>query len=118
VLVTEDDPEVRAYTAELLNELGYAVFAADDAAQALQLLALDPKITLLFTDLGLPGAMNGRQLAETAIARNPRLKVLLTTGYSSDAIVRRGWRDPGMELIPKPFTSAALSAKIRQVLSG
>jgi PAS domain S-box-containing protein len=118
VLVTEDDPEVRAYTAELLSELGYAVLTADDAAQALQVLATDPKIALLFTDLGLPGAMNGRQLAETAIARNPRLKVLLTTGYSSDAIVRRGWRDPGMELIPKPFTSAALSAKIRQVLRG
>jgi signal transduction histidine kinase len=118
VLVTEDDPEVRAYTAELLKELGYAVLTADDATQALQLLAIDPKIALLFTDLGLPGAMNGRQLAETAIARNPRLKVLLTTGYSSDAIVRRGWRNPGMELIPKPFTSVALSAKIRQVLSG
>jgi signal transduction histidine kinase len=116
VLVTEDDPEVRTYTAELLNELGYAVLTADDAAQALQLLAIDPKIALLFTDIGLPGAMNGRQLAETAIVRNPRLKVLLTTGYSSDAIARHDRHQLGMELIPKPFTSTALAAKIRQVL--
>jgi DNA-binding NtrC family response regulator len=72
---------------------------------------------LLFTDLGLPGKLNGRQLAEAATARYPGLKVLLTTGYARDAIARKGWRDPAMELIAKPFTSAALAAKIRQVLA-
>lgn len=93
------------------------MLTAGDAAQALEVLA-DEAAVLLFTDLGLPGDLNGRQLAEAATARYPRLKVLLTTGYASDAIVRNGWRDPAMELIAKPFTSAALAAKIRQVLGG
>jgi PAS domain S-box-containing protein len=117
ILVTEDDTEVRAYSAELLRELGYRVLTAADATQALQVLAHEAAV-LLFTDLGLPGELNGRQLAEAATARYPGLKVLLTTGYASDAIARNGWRDPAMELIAKPFTSAALAAKIRQVLGG
>jgi CheY-like chemotaxis protein len=117
ILVTEDDSEVRAYSAELLRELGYRVLTAADAGLGLQVLAHEA-VVLLFTDLGLPGELNGRQLAEVATAGYPGLKVLLTTGYASDAIARNGWRDPTMELIAKPFTSAALAAKIRQVLAG
>jgi CheY-like chemotaxis protein len=93
------------------------VLGAADATAALQILENEPAIELLFTDLGPPGPLNGRQLAETAITRRPKLKVLLTTGYANDAILRRGWLDPGMELIVKPFASAALAAKIRQSLA-
>ena len=81
-------------------------------AEALQLFAKHPDIALLFTDLGLPGPLNGRQLAEQAVDRYPRLRVLLTTGYASDAIQRKGWVDPTMDLIAKPFTAAALAARI------
>lgn len=116
ILVTEDDPDVRAYGADLLHELGYQVLTAADASTALQVLEQNSQVRLLFADVGLPGPMNGRQLAETAIARYPNLRVLLTTGYAEDAVVRRGWLDPAMELIPKPFSSAMLSAKIRAVL--
>jgi PAS domain S-box-containing protein len=117
VLLTEDDADVRAYCTELLQELGYEVLTAADAQQALQLLASRPEIALLFTDLGLPGNLNGRQLAETATSLYPKLRVLLTTGYASDAVLRSGWRDPGRELIAKPFTAAALAEKIQQLLA-
>jgi len=73
-------------------------------------------VRLLFTDLGLPGPLNGRQLAETAISRYPGLRVLLTTGYADDALLRRGLVNPAMEMIAKPFTSVGLAAKIRSVL--
>jgi CheY-like chemotaxis protein len=115
ILVTEDDPEVRAYSADILHELGYQVLAASDAEAALRILVENPGVRLLFTDFGLPGSLNGRQLAEVAIARHPGLKVLLTTGYADDAPT--GTRmDAETELIAKPFTSAALSAKIKAVL--
>jgi PAS domain S-box-containing protein len=114
ILVTEDDPDVREYSAELLRELGYEVLTASDAAMALRVLEENPAIGLLFTDLGLPGLLNGRQLAETALSHYPDLRILLTTGYASDAVLRKGWADTAMELITKPFTSAALAAKIRR----
>lgn len=71
ILVTEDDADVRAYSADLLHELGYDVLTAFDAATALRMLEENSGVSLLFTDLGLPGPLNGRQLAETAISRYP-----------------------------------------------
>ena len=65
---------------------------------------------------GLPGGMNGRQLAEQALRRQPRLKVLYTTGYARNAIVHQGRLDPGVEVIFKPFTYSDLATKIRRVL--
>jgi len=116
VLVVEDDPDVRDYTIEIVGELGYAVVSAADGATALRLLDSHPEVHLLFTDVGLPGGMNGRQLAEQALRRQPRLKVLYTTGYARNAIVHQGRLDSGVEVVFKPFTAAALAIKIHEVL--
>jgi CheY-like chemotaxis protein len=116
VLVVEDDPDVRDYTVEMVSELGYSVLSAPDGATALRLLDSNREVALLFTDVGLPGGMNGRQLAEQAQRRRPRLKILYTTGYARNAIVHQGRLDPGVEVIFKPFTYSDLAAKIRQVL--
>jgi PAS domain S-box-containing protein len=117
ILVVEDHDDVRAFTAELLRDLGYRVLVAPDARSALSLLEKEPIIDLLFTDVGLPDGINGRQLADTATARWPSLKVLFTTGYARNAIVHHGRLDPGVELILKPFTQAALAQKLRRVLA-
>jgi len=99
-----------------VRELGYRVLEAPNGNIALELLEQHPGIRLLFTDIGLPGGMNGRQLAELARQRRPMLKVLFTTAYARDAIVHDGRLDPGVLLITKPFTFAALAAKIRDIL--
>jgi CheY-like chemotaxis protein len=92
------------------------VLEAADGAAGLRLLDAEPAIALLFSDVGLPGGMNGRQLADRARQRRPDLKVLYATGYARNAIVHQGRLDPGVQLIAKPFTYAALARKIREVL--
>ena len=109
---------IRASTAEMLRELGYGVIAAADGASALRLLDDNPEVALLLTDVGLPGGLNGRQLARETRRRRPQLRVLFTTGYARNAIAHHGRLDPGVELITKPFSLSRLGAKIRQVLSG
>ena len=116
ILVVEDDDEVRAQTVEMLRELGYGVLEAPEAVEAMRLLAERSDVKLLFTDVGLPGGINGRQLAEQALRVRPRLRVLFTTGYERNAIVHHGRLDPGVELIVKPFTYATLAARIREVI--
>jgi PAS domain S-box-containing protein len=113
VLVVEDDPDVRDYTVDMVGALGYSVLSAPDGASALRLLDSHREVSLLFTDVGLPGGMNGRQLAEHALRRQPRLKVLYTTGYARNAIVHQGHLDTGVEVIFKPFTYSDLATKIR-----
>jgi CheY-like chemotaxis protein len=116
ILVVEDEAAVREHAVASLRELGYRVLSAGDGAGALRLLARDARIDLLFTDIGLPGGMTGRQLAEAARERRPDLKVVYTTGYARNAIVHGGVLDSGMELLPKPFSYAALASKIRAML--
>jgi CheY-like chemotaxis protein len=116
VLVVEDDAGVREHSADILRELGYPVLEASDGAQALGILEAHPDIVLLFTDVGLPGGMNGRQLADEAQRRRPDLKVLYTTGYARNAIVHDGRLDPGVLLITKPFTYAELAASVDEAL--
>lgn len=116
VLVVEDDPDVRDYSVEMISDLGYSVLSAPDGATALRLLYSNREVSLLFTDVGLPGGMNGRQLADQALRRLPRLKVLYTTGYARNAIVHQGRLDPGVEVVFKPFTYSDLATKIRHVL--
>ncbi len=115
VLVVEDDPVVREFAISACRELGCAVFAAGDAAEALALLRAHGDIALLFTDIGLPEGMNGRQLALAALERRPDLKVLYTTGYTANAIVHHGVLDPGVNFIGKPFSITALAAKIKSM---
>ena len=118
VLVVEDDADVRAHAVGILDELGYSVLEAADGAAALQALDTHPGIKLLFTDVGLPGGLNGRQLADEARRRYPELLVLYTTGYARNAIVHQGRLDPGVDLITKPFTFAALATKVNAVFDG
>jgi CheY-like chemotaxis protein len=107
---------VRELNASLLRELNYAVIEAADGPGALQIIEGVPNIRLLFTDVGLPGRMNGRELADAALRLRPSLPVLFTTGYARSGIVHDGRLDPGIELISKPFTAAALATKIRELV--
>ena len=115
ILVVEDDEDVRAHGVAMLKELGYAVIEAADGAEALRALEANREVRLLFTDVGLPGRLNGRQLADEARRRNPTLEVLFTTGYARNAIVHHGRLDPGVDLITKPFTFAALASKVHAI---
>jgi PAS domain S-box-containing protein len=117
ILVVEDDDALREYSSEILSELGYQVTQAGDAHAALKLLRRKP-FDLLFTDVVMPGGINGRQLADEAVGLQPDLKVLFTTGYSRDAIVHHGRLDAGIQMISKPFAYDELAAKIRAVLEG
>jgi PAS domain S-box-containing protein len=116
ILVVEDDEDVRSFSSETLRELGYHVLEAETGAAGLQLLARHPAVRVLFTDIGLPGGMNGRQLADEARKNRPDLRVLFTTAYARNAIVHDGRLDPGVELITKPYTQAALAAKLRDII--
>jgi CheY-like chemotaxis protein len=116
ILVVEDDDDVREYTTGILRELGYAVLEAPNAAVALHIAGGNSRIDLLFTDVGLPGGVNGKHLADAVRKRRPDLRVLFTSGYARNAIVHDGRLDPGVLLITKPFTYAALASKIREVL--
>jgi CheY-like chemotaxis protein len=115
ILVVEDEEDVRHLSVESLRELGYTVVEASDAAQALALLSLQPRVDLLFTDIVMPD-MNGRRLAEAACEQRPGLRVLYTTGYTRNAIVHNGVLDHGVHFLPKPFTFDQLADKIREVL--
>ncbi len=116
ILAVEDDPDVRAHTTGALRELGYQVLEAGNGRMALDILESRPDVALVFTDVGLPGGMNGRQLAEAARRLRPQLKVLFTTGYARDAIVHDGRLDAGVQLLAKPFSFAGLSQKLREML--
>jgi CheY-like chemotaxis protein len=117
ILVVEDEPAVREHSVASLRDLGYRVLAAADGHAALRILAREDGIEVLFTDVGLPGGMTGRQLAEAARLRRPDLKVVYTTGYARNAIVHGGVLEPGTELLPKPFSYSALAIKIQAVLN-
>jgi PAS domain S-box-containing protein len=116
VLVVEDDDALRLYTVEILSELGYSVLTANNGAAALEIIGRNRNIDLLFTDIVMPGGMNGRQLADEAVSRLPTLRVLFTTGYTANAIVHEGRLDPDVQLISKPFTYESLGRKIRALL--
>ena len=116
ILVVEDDNDVRAYTVEIIRELGYHVLEAHDGPEALRLLKReDQRIDLLFTDVVMPG-MSGRELADKAREIQPDLQVLYTSGYTRNAIVHGGRLDSGVEMIAKPFTYQSLSEKIADVI--
>jgi len=117
VLVVEDEERVRHLSVDALRELGYTVVQASDAAQALTVLEMQPRVDLLFTDIVMPD-MDGRRLADEAVRRRPDLKVLYTTGYTRNAIVHNGMLDANVAFLAKPFTYEQLALKVRQVLDG
>ncbi|GAC1622630.1 MAG: hypothetical protein NVS9B10_06820 [Nevskia sp.] len=116
VLLVEDDALVRSYARSQLESLGYAVLEADCGPAALEILDQRRDIDLLFTDVVMPGGMTGRQLAEEALRRRPRLKVLYTSGYGENAIVHHGRLDPDVHLLGKPYRRMDLSRKLRELL--
>jgi signal transduction histidine kinase/CheY-like chemotaxis protein len=117
VLIVEDDALVREYVVTQIKRLGYETLAAKNAAEALETIDSARRIDLLFTDVIMPGGMNGRQLATEALKRRPKLKVLYTSGYTENAIVHHGRLDAGVLLLAKPYVSADLARMIRTALA-
>ena len=116
VLVIDDEATVRDLATEILRDAGYAVLEAVDGPSGLKTIQSAARIDLLVTDVGLPGGLNGRQVADAARVTRPDLKVLFITGYAENAAVGNGLLDAGMEVITKPFTITALSNKVREML--
>ncbi|WP_199171760.1 PAS domain-containing protein [Pollutimonas nitritireducens] len=116
VVVIDDEPALRQLMVEVLEENGYIALAAADGPSGLKLLESEDEVDLLITDVGLPGGMNGRQVADAARISRPGLKVLFVTGYAEKAIVRNGMLDSGMEVMIKPFTMASMGSKIHDLI--
>jgi PAS domain S-box-containing protein len=116
VLVIDDEPTVRMLVAEVLAELGYAVIEAPDGPAGLKVLDSNARIDLLITDVGLPGGMNGRQVADAARVGRPDLKVLFITGYAENAVIGKGRLAEGMYVVTKPFQMDMLAHRIREII--
>jgi len=116
VLVVEDDSLVRRYVMTQIESLGYTTFEAANASEALQIIDGVPTLDLLFTDVIMPGEMNGRQLVEEALKRRPSLKTLYTSGYTENAIVHHGRLDSGVLLLAKPYRKSELARMLRLAL--
>jgi CheY-like chemotaxis protein len=116
VLVIDDEPTVRMLIVEVLGEAGYVALEAEDGPSGLKILQSDARIDLLITDVGLPGGMNGRQVADAARVGRPDLKVLFVTGFAENAAVGNGHLEAGMEVITKPFVMTDLANKITDMI--
>ena len=116
VLVIDDEEPIRMLITDVLEEAGYRVITAPDGPSGLKILQSDVRIDLLVTDVGLPGGVNGRQVADGGRVSRPNLKVLFVTGYAENAVVGNGHLDAGMQVITKPFAMAALGARVRDMI--
>jgi PAS domain S-box-containing protein len=118
VLVVEDDALVRRYVITQIESLGYTTMEASNATEALNVIDNGDPIDLLFTDVIMPGPLNGRQLVEAALKRRPSLKTLYTSGYTENAIVHHGRLDSGVLLLAKPYRKSDLAKMMRMALDG
>lgn len=118
VLLVDDEPLIRMVAAEQLEELGYLVLEAGDAASAMKILNADRPIGLLITDVGLPGGMNGRQLADAARGSRPDLKILFITGYAENAVLNHGHLEQGMQVMTKPFDMDIFAKRVKDLIAG
>jgi PAS domain S-box-containing protein len=116
VLVIDDEPTIRMLIAELLSDSGYTVIEAPDGPAGLSVLESNARVDLLITDVGLPGGLNGRQVADAARVTRPDLRVLFITGYAENAVVGNGKLDKGMFVLSKPFQMDALARRIRDIM--
>jgi CheY-like chemotaxis protein len=116
VLVVDDEPSVRMLITEVLEELGYHALEAEDGQAGLKLLEEKRRIDLMITDVGLPGGMNGRQLADAALTTRPDLKVLFITGYAENAVIGDGHLKSGMHILTKPFSLESLATRIKEII--
>ncbi|MBM6595737.1 PAS domain-containing protein [Microvirga pudoricolor] len=117
VLIVDDEPSVRMLITEVLEELGYTAIEVADGASGLKVLQSDVRLDLLITDVGLPGGMNGRQVADAGRVVRPNLKVLFITGYAENAVVGNGHLEPGMQVLTKPFAMDALASRIKDLIA-
>ena len=117
VLVVDDEPTVRMLIADVLDSLGYASIEAHDGASGLKVIESAARIDLLVTDVGLPGGLNGRQVADAARVARPGLKVLFITGYAENAVLSHGHLAPGMHVLTKPFEIDTLANRIRDLIA-
>jgi PAS domain S-box-containing protein len=116
VLVVDDEPTIRMLVSEILSDSGYSVIEAPDGPTGLRLLESNTRIDLLITDIGLPGGMNGRQVADAARVSRPDLKVLFITGYAENAVIGRGRLENGMFVLTKPFQVETLASRVREII--
>jgi signal transduction histidine kinase/ActR/RegA family two-component response regulator len=116
VLIVDDESTVRMLVADVLEELGYNSIEASDGGSGLQILQSTKRIDLLITDVGLPGGINGRQMADAARKDRPDLKVLFITGYAENAVLSHGHLEHGMHVLTKPFSMEALARRISELL--
>jgi signal transduction histidine kinase len=117
ILVVEDDNLVRTFVVSQIQSLGYLTLAAVNAAEAMAVIDGPQAIDLLFTDMIMPGSMNGRQLAAAALKRRASLRILYTSGYSNEAIIHHGQLDAGVLLLAKPYRKSDLARMIRTALA-
>ena len=117
ILVVEDDALVRKSVTTQIQSLGYQTISVASGAEALAVLERGESFDLLFTDVIMPGSMNGRELAEEVVKRRPGMKVLFTSGYTEDAIFHHGRLDPGVLLLAKPYSKAEIARMIRHALT-
>ncbi len=117
VLIVDDEPSVRMLVTEVLEDLGYTAIEAADSVAGLKVLQSDVRIDLLVTDVGLPGGMNGRQMADAGRERRPDLKVLFITGYAENAVLGNGYLRPGMQILTKPFVLETLATRIKDLIA-
>jgi PAS domain S-box-containing protein len=117
VLVVDDEQTVRMLITDVLEELGYTAIDAGDGRAGLQILESKRQIDLMITDVGLPGGMNGRQLADAGTTLRPGLKVLFITGYAENAVIGDGHLKPGMHVLTKPFGMDSLANRITSILN-
>ena len=118
VLVVDDEASLRMLIVEVLQEYGYETLEAGDGAEALRWLREGRRIDLLVTDVGLPGGMNGRQVADAARGELPDLQVLFITGYAESALLGNGTLDTGMHIMAKPFEIDALARRVKDLIEG
>jgi len=116
VLVIDDEPTVRMLVSEVLEELGYQVLEAGNGAAGLAILRSRTRIDLLVTDVGLPGGLNGRQVADAARTTRPDLRVLFITGYAENAVVGNGYLEPGMQVLTKPFSTREFGLRVGELV--
>jgi CheY-like chemotaxis protein len=114
ILLVEDDPRLRKVLGKRLRSLGYQIIEADSGVTALAELTARRDIAMIFTDMVMPGGMTGFDLAQTALAARPGLKILFTSGYAEPAIARLGLKAGAW--LKKPYTADELAEKVRQVL--
>ena len=116
VLVIDDEATVRMLIVEVLEEAGYTAIEADDGPSGMRIVQSAVPIDLLITDVGLPGGMNGRQVADAAREIRRDLKILFVTGFAENAAVGNGHLEPGMAVMTKPFVMTELGNKIVEML--